>query len=413
MIRRMAAGGIAGLALILASCGSATQAGTPSPTALATSTPPHTATPTPTPTPTPLAVCATAPAGGTPAAWGFAVTQGSEIDLLSTTGSVLNQTPNGGYGSTAPAEVGVGQAGVYLYDESTGELSVLGKTGAAQDLGSLIPTGGWSANDNISLAESPSGTCWIFSVVSYSAADALSGSANSTTELWVGGPGISPPSLVATLTRANTTSTGGSAGGYQALRWDPSRVLLGSDPTEVGGAGPFIDESYSFSVVVSMDPTTGTVSPPLCSSGRFADEAADGSVACLTGLNTDAKIVVTKPGGATTTIDTGSASAGQLAFVGGSSLLTYCTSATASSGGWSENLLAVQLGGQSPSPKTLVAGSTGSELEGPYAWTKLVGTTSIAELLGGTGPTSLGEVNLSTGAQTAPIAPAASILGVL
>ncbi len=412
MIRRMAAGGIAGLALILASCGSATQAGTPSPTALATSTPPHTATPTPTPTPTPLAVCATAPAGGTPAAWGFAVTQGSEIDLLSTTGSVLNQTPNGGYGSTAPAEVGVGQAGVYLYDESTGELSVLGKTGAAQDLGSLIPTGGWSANDNISLAESPSGTCWIFSVVSYSAADALSGSANSTTELWVGGPGISPPSLVATLQRANTTSTGGSAGGYQALRWDPSGILLGSFPTEVGGAGPFIGESYSFSVVVSMDPATGTVSAPLCSSGQFADEAADGSVACISGLGSDAKIVVTKAGGATTTVDTGAASAGEVAFVGGTSAeLTYCTAATANSPNyyWTENLLSVQLGS---SPTTLIQADTTGGLEGPYAWFKLLGASSIVEIQGSSASAALTQVNLSTGVQTR-IAAADAILGVL
>ncbi|MGD0447272.1 MAG: hypothetical protein ABSB36_01475 [Candidatus Dormibacteria bacterium] len=407
MIRRMGAGGIAGLVLVLASCGSATPASTPSPTAVATSTPLHTTTPSPSATPTPLTACATAPAGGTPAAWGFAVTQGSEIDVLSTNGSVLNQTPNGGYGSTAPVEVGVGQAGVYLYDESTGELSVLGKTGASQDLGTLTPTGGWSNTDTVSLAESPSGTCWIFSAVSYDA------SANSTTELWIGGPGISPPSLVTTLHRSNTTSTGEAAGGYQALRWDPSGVLLGSYPTEVGGAGPFIDEDYSFSVVVSMDAATGAVSAPLCSSGQFADEAPDGTLACLIGLNTDAKIVVTKPSGATTTVDTGLASAGQVAFVGGTSAeLTYCTSATTSSGGWSENLLSVQLGGQNPSPTTLASDAPYGQLEGPYAWTKLVSTTSIAELLGGTGPTSLGEVNLSTG-QTTTVAPADSILGVL
>jgi hypothetical protein len=269
----------------------------------------------------------------------------------------------------------------------------------------LIPTSGWSTTDNISLAESPSGTCWVFSAVSYDA------SANATTELWIGGPGISPPSLVTTLTRPNTVN-GGVAGGYQALRWDPSGVLLGSYPTGVGGAGPFIGESYSFGLVVSMDPATGQLSAPLCSSGKFAGEAADGSVACLTGLNTDAKIVVTKPGGATTTVDTGSASAGQVAFVGGSSQLTYCTSVVDNSAtyGWAENLLSVTLGG---APKTLISAAPGSQLEGPFAWNKIVGANSIVEL-GGTYPsTSLVEVNLSTGAQTAPIAPAASILGVL
>jgi hypothetical protein len=412
----MGAGGIAGLALALAACGPATPAGTPSPTALATSSSSSsTATPAPTPTPTPtpvspLAACATAPAGGTAAAWGFAVAQGSEFEVLSTSGSVLNHASTSG--SAAPVDVGVGQAGLYLYDESTGELSVLGKTGAAQDLGTLIPTGGWSNTDSVSLAESPSGTCWIFSAVSYGGANALTGSANSTTELWVGGPGISPPSLVATLTRGNTTSTGGSAGGYQALRWDPSGVLLGSDPTEVGGAGPFIDESYAFSVVVSMDPATGAASAPLCSSGQFADEAADGSIACITGLGSDAKIVVTKPGGATTTVDTGSASAGQVAFVGGTSAeLTYCTAAASTNPNyyWSENLLSVQLG--SP-PTPLIQGDMTGGLEGPHAWFKLLGANSIIEIQGAGTSTNLVAVNLSTGQQTT-IAPAGDILGVL
>jgi hypothetical protein len=403
----MEAGGIAGLALALAACGSATQPVTSSPTpVVATSTPSQTPTPAPTPTPTPLAACATAPAGGTPAAWGYAVTKGSEIEVLSAAGSVLNQTPNGGYGSTAPVEVGTGQAGVYLYDESTGGLSVLGKTGAAQDLGTVTPTGGWSLTDSATLAESPSGTCWAFSIVSYDA------SAVSTSEIWVGGAGFSQPSLVTTLTRGNTTSTGGAAGGYQVVRWDPSGVLLGSDPTEVGGAGPFIGDSYTFSVVVSLDPATATVSAPLCSSGQFADRAADGSVACITGLGTDAKIVVSKPGGATTTVDTGSASAGQVAFVGGTSTeLTFCTAATANSPDyyWTENLLSVQLGS---SPTTLIQGDMTGGLEGPYAWYKLLGATSIVEIQGSGTSTNLVEVNLSTGRQTT-IAPAASVLGVL
>jgi hypothetical protein len=233
-----------------------------------------------------------------------------------------------------------------------------------------------------------------------------------TSQIYVGGTGI-PPTLVTTLTRPNAVN-GAAAGGYQALRWDASGVLLGSYPTGVGGAGPFIDEGYSLRVVVRLDPQTGGLTAPLCSSGRFADEAPDGTLACLTGLNTDVKIEVTKTGGSTTTIDTGSDSAGEVAFVGGSSLLTYCTSATSSSAtlGWTENLLSVQLGGPSPSSTTLINGAATAQLEGPFAWYKLVGTTSIAELLGGTGPTSLGEVNLSTG-QTTTLAPADSLLGVL
>ena len=390
------------MVLVLASCGSTHTV--PTATATTSSKPSSIATPAPTPTPTPLAVCATPPAGGTPAAWGFGVTKGSEVEVVGTDGTVLNTAPNGGSGSTAPVEVGVGQAGVYFYDESTGDLSVLGRSGPVQTLGDVTPAGGWNAVDNISLAESPSGACWAFAIDSYDA------SMVATSEIYVGGTGI-PPTLVTTLTRPNTVN-GGVAGGYQALRWDPSGVLLGSYPTGVGGAGPFIGESYSFGLVVSMAPATGQLSAPLCSSGQFAGQAADGSVACLTGLNTDVKIVVTKPGGATTTVDTGSASAGQVAFVGGSSQLTYCTSVVDNSAtyGWAENLLSVTLGG---APNTLISAAPGSQLEGPFAWNKLVGASSIVELSGTYPSTSLVEVNLSTGAQTAPIAPAASILGVL
>jgi hypothetical protein len=334
------------------------------------------------------------------------VIKGSEVEVVGTDGTVLNTAPKGGYGSTAPVEVGVGQAGVYFYDESTGDLSVLGKSGPAQVLGDVTPAGGWNTVDNISLAESPSGACWAFAVDSYDASQVA------TSQIYVGGTGI-PPTLVTTLTRPNLVN-GAAAGGYQVLRWDATGVLLGSYPTGVGGAGPFIDESYSFAIVVRLDPQTGTVSAPLCSSGQFADEAPDGTLACLTGLNTDVKIEVTKTGGSTTTIDTGSDSAGEVAFVGGSSLLTYCTSATSSSAtlGWTENLLSVQLGGSSLSSMTLINGAATGQLEGPFAWYKLVGTTSIAELLGGTGPTSLGEVNLSTG-QTTTLAPADSLIGVL
>jgi len=332
------------------------------------------------------------------------VIKGSEVEVVGTDGTVLNTAPKGGYGSTAPVEVGVGQAGVYFYDESTGDLSVLGKSGPAQVLGDVTPAGGWNTVDNISLAESPSGACWAFAVASYDASQVA------TSQIYVGGTGI-PPTLVTTLTRPNMVN-GAAAGGYQVLRWDATGVLLGSYPTGVGGAGPFIDESYSFAIVVRLDPATGTVSAALCSSGQFADEATDGSIACLSGLGSDAKIAVTKPGGATTTVDTGSDSAGEVAFLGGTSAeLTYCTAATVSSPTyyWIEYLLAVQLGS---SPTTLIQGNTTGGLEGPYAWFKLVGGTSIAEIQGASGSTELVEVNFNTG-QTTTLAPADSLLGVL
>ena len=77
--------------------------------------------------------------------------KGSEVEVVGTDGTVLNTAPRGGYGSTAPVEGGVGQAGVYFYDESTGDLSVLGKSGPAQVLGDVTPAGGWNTVDNISL----------------------------------------------------------------------------------------------------------------------------------------------------------------------------------------------------------------------------------------------------------------------
>jgi hypothetical protein len=400
---RWGVGGVAALVLVLASCGLATQTPTASPKThpANTGTPAPTATPSPTASqPTgPLAACLTAPSGGTLAPWGFGVTKGSQVEVLSTNGTVLNTAAAATYPITVPVPVGAGQAGVYLYDESSGELTVLGKSGAAQDLGTITPTGGWNGADTISLAESPNGQCWVFVVNSYDTNQVA------TSQIYAGGTGVAP-TLVTTLTRSNT-----AGGGYQALRWDVSGVLLGTYPTGVGGAGPFIGEGYSLSTVVRMDPQTGALSPPLCSSGRFADKAADGTLACLTGVGTDTKILVTTSGGSTTTIDTGSDTAGLVSFVGGSSVLTYCTSAAASSG-WTEALLSVALGGSSPSPTTLIPASAGDEFDGSLAWFRLVGTTSIAEILGGSGPTSLAEVNLSTGQQTT-IAPADSLLGVL
>jgi len=401
--QRWGGGGVTALALalVLAACGSVTS------TSSATSHPTSTATPAATASPSPpasqptdpLAACLTAPTGGTPAAWGFGVTEGSKVEVLSISGTVLNTAAAATYPVTVPVPVGVGQAGIYLYDESSGKLTVLGKSGAAQDLGTITPTGGWNGADSISLAESPNGQCWVFALNSYGT------NQEATSQIYVGGTGVAP-ALVTTLTRSNT-----AGGGYQALRWDASGVLLGADPTGVGGAGPFISEGYSLSAVVRMDPQTWALSSPLCSSGRFADEAADGTLACLTGVGTDTKILVSPPGGSTTTIDTGSDTTGVVAFVGGSSFLTYCTSAAASSG-WSEALLSVALGGSNPSPATLIPDSAGDDFDGSLAWFRLVGTTSVAEILGGSGPTSLAEVNLTTG-QATDIAPADSLLGVL
>jgi hypothetical protein len=213
---------------------------------------------------------------------------------------------------------------------------------------------------------------------------------------------------------------GSYGGGYQVVRWDTSGVLLGTDPTSVGGGGPFISDGYSLATVVRMDPLTGAVSSPLCTGGRFGDVAPDGTVACLTGPNTDVQIIVTSPDGSTTTIDTGMPFAGQVGFVGSSSLLTYGTSNDVwNANGWTTNLLVVQLGGATPSPDTLSSGDGAGDNESSYPWYKIVDGNSIVETRGGSVTSSLVLVDLTTGQTTTVISTTVTtsdniqILGVL
>ena len=398
-------GGLGVLVLVAASCGPTGH------TTMGSAEPSHgpsiasmpSATPTATPTPAgPLAACVGAPEGEASAVWGFAVTAGQVTEVVSPDGSVIGQAPSTTGAATVTVPVGVGLEGLYLYNESTGELSVLGKTGSAQDLGHISPTG---PTDDVSLAESPNGQCWILSDTSWD------NSMTATSRLYIGGAEVAPY-LVATLTRANQVS-GTWGGGYQALRWDSSGVLLGADPTSVGGAGPFIGDGYGLATVVRMDPLSGTVSPPLCTKGRFGDVAPDGTLACLTGQESDAQIVVTRPDGSTTTIDTGMKVAGQIGFAGGSSLLTYCTSDDVwNADGWTTDLLTVRLSGHTVSTSTLSSGDGPNQNESAYPWDKIVNGSSIVEIRGASGSTSLVMTNLATG-QTTTIAPADSIIGVL
>ena len=104
--------------------------------------------------------------------------------------------------------------------------------------------------------------------------------------------------------------------------------------------------------------------------------------------------------------------AGQIGFVGGSSLLTYCTSAGWSGDAWTTNLLVVPLQGQSPSPETLRRGDAAGDDDNAYPWHKIVGDDSIVELSSGSGATSLVAISLTTG-QTTAVGPANILLGVL
>ena len=402
-------GGLGAVALVLVSCGVAQ--GTPTAKVQSSQTPSAATTPTATPTPTATA----APEGtlascvGAASASSAASTTGpiiavqiatASVELIDTRGDVLNQAAIQPYAGATP--VGQGPDGIYLYTASTGEVALLGPTGPLQEVASITAVNDF---DDFSLAASPNGQCWMFSDTSYDS------NLNGTSRMYVGFNSGAAPILLATLTRS--TSTDGGSPGYRLLRWDSAGVLLGSDPTGVGGGGPFIGEGYSLPGVVRMNPLTGALSPPLCTTGRFADVASDGTLACLTGWGTDSEIEVTSPGGSTTTIDTGMPFAGQIGFAGGSSLLTFCTSSDVwTDGAWTTNLLAVQLGAGTPMPETLSSGAGPGQNESSYAWFKIVDGTSMFETRGGTGASSLVMINLLTGQMTDIVA-ADSILGVL
>ena len=148
--------------------------------------------------------------------------------------------------------------------------------------------------------------------------------------------------------------------------------------------------------------------------GRFAGVAPDGTLACISGEASDAEIVLTPPGGAASSIDTGIEFAGHVEFVNGSSLLTYCTSdgnsaTDGSNAGWTEELWTVALGPSVSSPKLLISGDGWWCEDGA-----VVGANSMVELVGvdQVGTPSMALVDLTTRKSTV-IAPADTILGVL
>jgi hypothetical protein len=281
-------------------------------------------------------------------------------------------------------------------------VSLLGLTGAPEIIGQVTLTNQF---DDVSFAVSPSGECWILSDTSYDS------NGDGSSRLYVAVDGASP-TLLTTLTRPATLN-GGFGGGYRVLRWDPSGVLLGTDPTGVGGAGPFLNDEYTLATVVRLDPLTVTLSPPLCASGRFGDVAPDGTVACLTGEGSDAEILVTLPQGSPSSIATGIKLAGHVQFVGGSSLLTYCTSdenPAADGAGWTEELWTVDLGTSTASLTLLQSGDNSWCEDGVVA-----GADSLALPVGmGPGATPSVEIfDLTTGQATATIASADTVYGVL
>jgi hypothetical protein len=416
-MQHWAIGYVATLVVVLASCGAGTHAPSAT-TAPTTGSPSAAATLATSPTPTPapantLAACATA-AQPTPtsAAAGPTVAVLNQnvnpqvLELVDASGEMLNQTSVGQVSSSGADigsnPLGVGPAGAYLYNSTSGEVSLLGLTGEPEVIGQVTLA---SQFDDVGFAVSPSGRCWILSDTSYDS------SGDGTSRLYVAVDGASP-ALLTTLTRPAMVN-GGFGGGYRVLSWDPSGVLLGTDPTGVGGAGPFLNDDYTLATVVRLDPLTVTLSSPLCTTGRFGDVAPDGAVACVTGEGSDAEIAVTPFQGSPSSIDTGIKLAGHVQFVDGSSLLTYCTSdenPAADGAGWTEELWTVDVGTPATSPSLVMSGDNSWCEDGVVA-----GADSLA-LPTGTGPggtPSIEILDLTTGRATATIASASAVCGVL
>ena len=401
---------LAGAAL-LAACASTSTAvpstpfEAPSNPSLSTASPatePATLSPSATPTP-PIAVgdlpadCTSAADTSSPSSAGspIAVQRGQTIDLVSLSGNVVNQT--GADVTSGLVVAGLNSSALYLYHPSTGDLSRLGLSGAAVDLGTTMA----SPPDSVfasTFAVSPNGKCWLMAAPAWGdGADAAA-----TTAVYGGVIGAAPL-LIATLVRAGQASVA-----YSILRWDADGVLLGSEPDGSGGAGPFVDES-ALAAVVRFDPTRGSVSAPLCD-GRFGDAAPDGTLACVSG----GQIIVTRPDGSTVTVVTGSTQVGQVAFAGGSSTLTYCTAGAWSGvGDWADALTVVDVAENVPQIRQT---ADYQDFENALAFDKVVNGDEIVELEGATtiggSPTSLAVVSLGTGAIT-HIGPPGLIIGVL
>ena len=193
------------------------------------------------------------------------------------------------------------------------DLKRLNRDGSVDD---LVRVDGGGAQ-LVGAAVSPDGARWVAGIAR------LDDAANEqVTDLYSGEGGSGR--LVATLRRPSLPY-----GGYMPLRWDDKGILVGSFPSGVGGAGPFIGEGYSLSAVERLDPQTWKAGPALAASDcRFGDLAADGTLACVTrGPNAPPNgFRLVHPDGSTTSIAAPEGDElGQLMFVGDSDTLTFAT----------------------------------------------------------------------------------------
>ena len=394
-MRRGATVPLAAIAAMIAACGAST--GTPAPAGASASATVGAATPSPL-----AASCASV----NPAAVGAVAIEPSTaiLQIVNVHGTTLNQTP---IDLRADEPIGVGCHGVYLYDHAGGDIQLLGLSGAPTTLAHVASTTA-APVDVPGAAESRDGRRWAYSVTSGSSA-----TGPITSAMFVGTFGATP-AVVATLSRANVVDNV-YGGGYRVLRWDGAGVLLGTAPQNVGGAGPFIEDTYGLDSVVRLDPDSGALSTPLdCSGrGRFGDVAADGTTACAS----DGTVVIRRPDGSVRTMANAEAHVGAIAFVGGSSTVVWCASAGAGTtplpGGdeWSDGLYSASLSGDQPS-RHLLATAGGAQFESGYAFNRVIDDHTIAELTGTSSASSLTLVDVSTGHRTV-LAAAVYIVGAL
>ena len=314
-------------------------------------------------------------------------------------GDVLNSLS----GVESSSVIGSSQAGVYLWNRTTGALEELGLTGPPQNLGTTNTGSESGLPEASSPVVSPNGECWVLSMVT---GDSQGGTA--TTQVYGGVFGNSP-TLLATMTRAD------AIGGYPPLAWGSTGVLLGSGPDNVGGGGPGFEldgGQYRFWQVVLVNPSTGAFSSqPLCAgAGDFQALSQDGElIACRT-VASSGGIEVGPPGGTMDAIEAGATVVGAVAFSPDDAFVTYCTLGSVSSDGqdWAETLWSAPAKG-SGTPVSLVTQDQWSGCGG-YA----LGNDFAAVLAGVNGASSapVDVIDLRTG-ETTTIGTADSVVGVL
>jgi hypothetical protein len=328
-----------------------------------------------------------------------AVMNGQELELINGTGGVLNTLS--GVGTTSgPTVIGTSPDGVYLWNATTGALEELGISGAPVPLGTTVTSPALDLDYIPSLpVVSPNGRCWVLSIVTWSSDLSVA-----TTQL-DGGTFGSPSVQLATLTRSDN-------GGYPALGRDDAGVLLGSEPMGVGGGGPGADLvlTYQFSEVVVMNPSTGSLSAPLCAgagAGTYQALSPDGELEVCRASGPAYAIEYGSLAGPLTTVDAGASAAGDAAITPDRSYVTYCTlGAAGADGSFPETLWSVQLGG-SATPRSLMTQANWSECGG-YG----VGNDFAVTLAGSEQPDPVDLIELASG-DTTTIGTADSIIGVL